>query len=333
MAAAPHPWGAPDLAVIIPTRRRAEILRRTLAALKSQTVTGFETIVVFDGRDQEVFDPDGGRVLVKDGAGPGAARNAGVRATDRPLVLFLGDDMIPESELVERHLECHRDQPGVTVGVLGHVDWHHEVSRGRVARWMDWSSTQFDYRNITGQEAGFGRFYSCNVSLKRELFAAAEGFDEEFVFYYEDLDLGWRLGQLGLRLLYEPRARAQHLHGYDDDTLSRRFEGIARGERMMAEKHSWFTPFFAGRVREAQSQRRASPLWARIVDKIPEGHGGLRRLAERRANAWYHQRVASRFMGAWESAGAGDDQEATSSRAREAACGLRLCRTSDVGQR
>jgi glycosyltransferase involved in cell wall biosynthesis len=42
--------------VIVPTRRRGEVLRRLLHELVDQAVTGFETVVVFDGADPEVLD-------------------------------------------------------------------------------------------------------------------------------------------------------------------------------------------------------------------------------------------------------------------------------------
>src|SRR5207245_841972 len=100
---------------------------------------------------------------------------------------------IPEQMLVERHLSGHATSPQDEVAVLGHVDWHPEIGRNRINSWMDWSSSQFDYRNITTRDAGWGRFYSSNVSIKRRFFLEAGGFDEEFTYYYEDLDLAWRL--------------------------------------------------------------------------------------------------------------------------------------------
>ena len=142
------------------------------------------------------------------------------------------------------------------------------------------------------------------MSLKRALFLAAGGFDEDFTFYYEDLDCGWRLGQHGMRLRYEPAAVTQHLHRYDWAALERRFAGIAVGERMMADKHDWFDPFFARKMRWAQRHRPVSPVWARVVDRVPERPAGVRRAVERRANRWYNQRLAPVFLEAWERTGA-----------------------------
>src|SRR5690242_15455096 len=108
------------LTVVIPTRDRWPILRRTLEALSQQTVTGFRVVVVVDGEDQSVPSmPDGVTVVQVAHGGPGRARNTGVQNTNTPLVLFLGDDMIPTPELVERHLARHERDGGPTVAVLG----------------------------------------------------------------------------------------------------------------------------------------------------------------------------------------------------------------------
>ena len=112
---------ASELAVIIATRGRPGILRRTLAALHAQTASGFEIIVVVDGDDRPppLDDSDADvRVEVQPQAGPGAARNRGVELTARPLVLFLDDDTIPVPELVAAHLTRHGDEPAAEVWSL-----------------------------------------------------------------------------------------------------------------------------------------------------------------------------------------------------------------------
>ncbi|MBW3663697.1 MAG: glycosyltransferase [Actinobacteria bacterium] len=292
-----------DLTVVIPTRDRWDILRRTIAALRSQTVQGFEVAVAVDGLDQAVPDDlDVNHVLVDAHAGPGAARNRAVAATERDLVLFLGDDMIPTPVLVEGHLDLHTAHPEPEVAVLGHVRWHRQAGGRRIRSWLDWSATQFDYVQLDGwahRDVGFGRFYSSNVSVKRTLFERVGGFDPDFIFYYEDLDLGYRLGEAGLVLLYEPQAIAEHLHGYDFDQLRNRFAGIAVGERLMADTHPWFDPpYFHERIARAAAQPSVRPLWARLVDLVPAG-SRARAALEWRADRWYLQQVADDFLAAW----------------------------------
>lgn len=296
---------AADLSIVIPTRRRWETLRLTLQALEAQTEQGFETIVVADGIDQDVPALPGVRVLRQEHAGPGVARNHGVGKSDRRLVLFIGDDMVPQPELVARHLERHRRAPGNETAVLGRIVWHPAVPRDRLHRWLDWSGALFDYRllELQGDEdAGWSRFYSSNVSMKRDLFLIAGGFDPDFFFDYEDLDFAWRLGRHGMRLLYEPGAVVQHLHPYDWPAVRRRYESRAQAERLMMAKHDWFRPWFHGQIEAAARERDASRLWALTVDVFPRRPGRLRHAVEQRANRHYLQHLAPSFRAAWAAA-------------------------------
>jgi GT2 family glycosyltransferase len=294
---------AEDLSIVIPTRRRWDTLRLTLAALEAQTERGFETIVVVDGTDDEVPELAGVRLVQQEHAGPGAARNRGVGQSDRRLVLFIGDDMIPRPGFVAAHLARHRADPADEVAVLGRIVWHPSVPRDRLHRWLDWSCALFDYRQLEderAQDAQWSRFYSSNVSVKRDFYLAVGGFDPDFAYDYEDLDFGWRAGERGMRLLYERDALVEHLHPYDWATLERRYRSHAAGERVMAAKHEWFTPWFHGHIESAAAEPSVSRLWPLLVDRVPRRPARVRRAFERRADRWYLQQLAPAFMAAWQ---------------------------------
>lgn len=301
-------WTAQDLTVIIPSRGRSEILCRTLTALENQTEPGFETVVVLDGIDQEIAPSDAARVLRQEHAGPGVARNRGVSVSNRPLILFLGDDMIPRPNVVGRHLAAHRAEPAPEAAFLGRIVWHPSVPDDRLHRWLDWSGALFDYPTLEREatrEAGWTRFYSSHVSLKRELFARCGGFDPDFVFDYEDLDLAWRLHGRGMRLLYESGAVAEHLHPYDWESVRRRYASRAGAERLMTAKHDWFEPWFHRQIQTAERERRAARLWTVAAERAPRRPGRVRGLCRRRANQYYLQRLAPSFLAAWETSETG----------------------------
>ena len=294
---------AADLSIVIPTRERWDTLRLTLGALDRQTEQGFETLVVVDGTDQAPPDLPGVRVIQQERAGPGVARNRGVSETERPLLLFIGDDMVPAPELVAAHMSRHRREPGLELAVLGRIVWHESVPRDRLHRWLDWSGALFDYRQLEDQgggDAGWSRFYSSNVSLKRALFEAAGGFDPDFFFDYEDLDIAWRLAQHGMRLVYERGALVHHKHPYDWDGVRRRYESRAEAEQLMMSKHDWFKPWFHDQIEAATAEPRASRAWTLAVDLVPQRPVRVRRAVERRANRHYLQRLAPAFRVAWE---------------------------------
>ncbi|HEV2369566.1 MAG TPA: glycosyltransferase family A protein [Acidimicrobiales bacterium] len=296
---------AADLAVVIPTRDRWDILDLTLAALARQSVGGFETVVVVDGNDQDVPPLDATSVIVKRRAGPAAARNVGARSTERSIVMFLGDDTIPAPDLVERHLASHRRHPERESAAVGFVAWHDSVADNKINAWLDWSGTQFWYGSLAPegeQEVSHWYFYTSNVSMKRALLMEGGGFDEDFPFAaFEDIECALRLSGLGLRLYYEPSAVCRHLHAYDWPGLERRFASMALSERLMVEMHPEVAPGCLNRMKKEAGARPPLPV-ERFVDAVPTRLRVLERLVRHEANRHYHRLLAPIYMAAWDRA-------------------------------
>lgn len=61
---------------------------------------------------------------------------------------------------------------------------------------------------------------SC-LLVRRTAFERLGGFDDGYFMYFEDVDLGWRLGQLGYRNRYEPTAIVTHGGGHSTSSRSR----------------------------------------------------------------------------------------------------------------
>ena len=85
----------PRIAVVIPAFEAAATIAAAVASARDQTVAPAEIVVVDDGStDQTAANAAaaGARVLRQANAGPGAARNAGIRATAGEFVAFLDAD-------------------------------------------------------------------------------------------------------------------------------------------------------------------------------------------------------------------------------------------------
>ncbi|HLH72401.1 MAG TPA: glycosyltransferase [Chloroflexota bacterium] len=212
----------PLLSVVIPTHNRQDLLEKVLLALTRQTLAApFQVIVADDGSTdrtstfladyQALFDL---RVISLPQGGPARARNAALSLAEAPLVVFLDDDITPDPTFLEQHLTFHLRQPAENVAALGHVDWHHDLEISPFMEYITGAGSQlFDWNRIRQlPELDYAHFYTCNLSLKRD-FLRRERFDESFPYpVYEDIELGYRLKtRHGLRLLYHPSARAEHL--------------------------------------------------------------------------------------------------------------------------
>ncbi len=303
-----------SLSIVIPTLGRQRLLARVLDRLGRQTTTGgFEVLVVADAqeRDLDAVDavvagrPFPVRRLAAARPGASAARNAGWRAATGPIVLFLDDDVLPEPALVAEHLDWHARYPDERVGVLGRVRWADELRVTTFMRWLE-LGIQFDYPRIVGIDAGWGRFYTANASVKRALIERAGGFEEERLpFGYEDLDLARRMEPLGFRLLYNRAAVAEHLHEMDLDFWRRRVARIAISERAFVKLHPDVPPYFFDMFTAAAT---APPARGRGLRPAPWVPGSIPWLGPKvwgSVDAFYRQALARPFLAAWHASSEG----------------------------
>jgi GT2 family glycosyltransferase len=305
----------PALSIVIPTVDRHEILSRTLDRLRRQEADpdSFEVIVVVDAKDRapaEVADIaatalPGARVSVAERPGASAARNVGWRAAEGGLVLFIDDDVLAAPALVSEHLRSHRRHPETEVGILGRVSWANELRVTPFMRWLD-GGVQFDYERIDGTEAGWGRFYTANVSVKRGLLDQVGGFDEDRLpFGYEDLDIAYRMSQRGFRLLYDARAAAEHLHPMDVELWRRRMRRVAFAEREFVRLHPEIEPYFHRMLSQAASVPQARGRGIVLARWVPRWIPWLGPRVWTSVDLAYKQALAPDFLEAWDEAGRG----------------------------
>lgn len=92
------------------------------------------------------------------------------------------------------------------------MEWAPEVKPTPFMEWLAKDGVLFAYAHLSpGESADFRYFYSCNLSLKTAFVRESGMFDEGFKGCgFEDIELGYRLQDRGLRLLYNPPAVGYH---------------------------------------------------------------------------------------------------------------------------
>lgn len=78
---------------------------------------------------------------------------------------------------------------------------------------------------------------SC-LLMRREAFDSVDGFDSRYFMYFEDVDLGDRVGKAGWQNVYVPDAEVTHIGGHSTARAS---------ERMLAEHHRSAYKYLADR--------------------------------------------------------------------------------------
>lgn len=258
-------------AVVVPTHDRPERLWHCLTALVRLDPAPDGIVVVDDGGRRPaapICTAFGSRVrcIRQENAGPAAARNLGIRATDAQIVALTDDDCAPRPDWLGALLAV---QGGVAGRMVG----------GRVENalpenvYASASQALCDYLYIaSGAAAGGASFFTTNnLAFDRSFFEQIGGFDESFPRAAgEDRDLGQRWRAAGGSLTYVPEAVVDHAHHMDFRGFWRQQSNYGRGARQLQSRMA---------LRQGSGGSFSSPaFYARLVTH-PLRDGGTKPLS------------------------------------------------------
>jgi glycosyltransferase involved in cell wall biosynthesis len=286
-----------DASVVIPTHNRAPLLDRVLASFAEQTADSsvFEVIVVDDGSTDEtptVHEKYVQRLNVRyvpiAKAGSAAAKNIGIGEARGGIVVLAEDDDTADPRLVAEHLEVHRKNAGKVAG-LGYATWDPAVRVTDLLHFVtDVGRFLSAYPGLRdGEVLDFHHFWSGRISLERELLLASGGFSEQMVAL-EDVELGYRLEAMGLRIVFAPRAVNYMLRAFDFDGFCERCERTGRGlacfrllQPVVGEEYE--TMLLGRRAQELQAARGGTATTEALAVSAAD------ELAEMRAEVLRHE--------------------------------------------
>lgn len=211
--------GQSSISVVLPVHQDSAAYRQALASLELTSPAPDEVVVVCDGPAPTAAAAArtcGFRVIERDPpAGPAAARNAGAAEARGDILLFVDADVAVHPDLVGRVRDALTDS-GVHA-VVGCYDacppepnflsqYKHLLQR---------------FVHQQARPAGTTFWGACGA-IRREAFEAAGGFDERFTTpCVEDIDLGYRLVELGYRIRFVSELQVTHLKRWTLGSLLR----------------------------------------------------------------------------------------------------------------
>ena len=209
----------PQISVVIPTRNRRDVLIRVLKKLAMQACRPelFEIVLVDDNSNDGTYDEiirsfskskTHINYILQKQSGAGAARNRGVREAQGDWILFLDADLIPEQDVIERHLRFHLTQCDALTCLMGAVEMSPDLRIPSQFR-HDETRIQADGNGI--QKVSFWQFRTGNTSLSRNLLIPPGGFDYRLEAA-EDTELAYRLQASGVRFFYDDSIKVVHHH-------------------------------------------------------------------------------------------------------------------------
>jgi glycosyltransferase involved in cell wall biosynthesis len=223
--------------IVIPTYNRLPILQKALRALEVQTfdaklVTNYEIIVVDDGSTDGTIEwlnntmPELPHLKIYEQAhkGASAARNLGVEQAIGDTIIFIDSDII----VTPSFLQCHATALMQEQQVLGNDKIFTYGAVINTANFVE--PTSEPYKIIDFSNAYFA---TTNVAIAKHWLLDVGLFDLGFDLYgWEDLELGVRLKNCGIKMVKCPEAVGYHWHpAFSLDRLPRLIEQeLERGQ-------------------------------------------------------------------------------------------------------
>src|SRR5680860_224415 len=261
---------APDpvVSVVMPTYQRRDVVVESVSALRRQaTAAPFEVVVVVDGSSDGTSTALAAlpvefplTVIEQANAGAASARNTGWRIARGRIVLFLDDDMEAEPDLIAWHVAAHDAGADAVSGAIGpHPDSHDSMLTDSVDAWYTSFAEQM---RTAARDLRFDEVITGQLSLRRDVLEALDGFDERFsaggVYGNEDIDLGHRLLAGGYRIVCEPQALSRQRYVVSAAAHLRQYRQAGRADVVLARKY----PELAGGLFDRK--RAASPIHRRV---------------------------------------------------------------------
>ncbi len=232
--------------VVVPTyQRRARAVALVQSLDAQRTSHRVDVVVVVDGSTDGTADALRAlrtrvpvTVVEQANAGRSSACNAGAARADGDVLVFLDDDMVAVPGFVDAHVACLRECE-VSVGdVPMHPDSPPSVLTPGIEAW---ASSRRDRLTAPGAQLGLGDFLTGNMAIRRVHWDALGGFDEAFTadgtFGNEDIDLGVRATERGLRLRFAPDAVARQHYVVSPRAYLRQWHDAGAADVALVHKH------------------------------------------------------------------------------------------------
>jgi glycosyltransferase involved in cell wall biosynthesis len=231
---------SPLVSVVLPTRNRANLLRRSIASVFGQTYQNLELIVINDGSTDNTLEILSAvndsrlRVLNREiNQGAAAARNAGINAARGEFIAFQDDDDVWLMQKLER-------QMAALLNGGPHLGWCI-CANIRIAEnecmyiGGEFHRNQMDFNQGIGPPGhDWGLIATPGWVVRREWLARAGSFDER-ILSWEDWELGIRLSKEGgFVFIDEPLWIQDWVYGKG---LTKDRHIRAKGLQVIMEKH------------------------------------------------------------------------------------------------
>lgn len=226
----PQNESTPTVSIIIPVHNQTDMTLNCLRAIAENTPDIAYEVIVIDDRSNPGDVAPLKRVprlrLHHNAENLGFVRNCnlGARMAGGRFLVFLNNDTLVRPDWLAALLQAYEqdDKTGLVGAKLIYPDGRLQEAGGIV--WQDGSGCNFG-RNNDPRAPAFNYMKEVDycsgacILIATDLFERIGGFDERYApAYYEDTDLAFRVREIGLKVIYQPRCEIIHLEGMSNGT-------------------------------------------------------------------------------------------------------------------
>lgn len=200
-----------DVSIVVPAFNPGQDLERCLSALRHHNGPDLEIVVADDastrGDPAEIANRHGARLVrLETNAGPAVARNAGVAAAGGAIIVFIDADVVVHDDTVRLAVETLRADPG-----LGACFGSYDDEPADPAFLSQYRNLYHRWVHQQGPEEASTFWTGCGA-VRREAFDRAGGFSPALSrLGMEDIDLGYRIRDVGYRIALVKHMEGKHL--------------------------------------------------------------------------------------------------------------------------
>ncbi len=204
------------VSVVIPTYNRLPILKKCLVSLENQflidEIDDYEIVLVDDGStdgtvdwlEKNIENFPHLKLFEQSHCGPAIGRNLGVDKSNGDLIVFIDSDLIVEKYFLVNHVNS-LTKAWKTNGTKKCFTY------GSVINTSNFNNPKSEPFKL--QDLSWAYFATGNVAIDKKVLEKSGLFDPSFRLYgWEDLELGERLRNMGVKLIKCPKAIGYHWH-------------------------------------------------------------------------------------------------------------------------
>ncbi len=223
----------PLLSIIIPSHNSEKTIGLCVSSISEQSFPRemFEIIVVDDGSTdntvQIAIEAGADQIIKTNPCSAGKARNVGVEKSKGIMIAFIDSDCQAKEGWLKTIINELKTSDVVT-GPIENGNPHSNVA------WAEYFIEFGGYDKY--QKKSYVRLFpGCNGALTREAFAKSGGFVD--ARFSEDVMFGESLRQVGIKVLFEPRIRIEHLCRTEKEKVLKNMKLLGKYSSK-ARKHS-----------------------------------------------------------------------------------------------